>query len=65
MRVGEVYKVRTEAVYCESNGRDSRPRVAGWVIWVHPKGRFAVLDLGGHKECYYPEQLTNRNRVKR
>jgi hypothetical protein len=65
VQVGEVYRVRTEAVLCEGNGRDSRPRVPARVVWVHPKGRFALLDLGGHKECYYPEQLTERNKVKR
>lgn len=47
MQVGEIYRVRTEAVCCESDGRDSRPRVPGRVVWVHPKGRFALLDLGG------------------
>lgn len=64
MRVGEIYRVRTDSVYCEGPSMHSRPRVKGRVVWVHPKGRFALLDLGGHKECYYPEQLTNHNKVK-
>lgn len=64
MQVGEIYRVRTDSVYCEGQGVHLRPRVKGRVIWVHPKGRFAVLNLGGHRECYYPEQLTERNRVR-
>lgn len=60
MQVGEVYRVRTDSVYCLDNRPNYRPRVAGTVLWVHPKGRFAVLDIGGMRECYYPEELTKR-----
>lgn len=47
MRVGEIYRVRTDSAYCEGQSMHSRPRVKGRVVWVHPKGRFALLDLGG------------------
>ena len=63
MQVGEVYQVRTDVVCCEDNRQNFRPKVAGRVTWVHPAGRYAVLMLpGGHRECYYPEQLTERVR---
>jgi hypothetical protein len=65
VQVGEIYRVRTDSVYCEGQSMHSRPRVKGRVKWVHPKGRYAVLELsGGHRECYWPEQLTERNRVR-
>lgn len=58
MRVGEIYRVKTESVCCEDNRPNFRPRVKGRVVWVHPRGRFAVLQLsGGSRECYYPEEL--------
>lgn len=66
MQIGEIYRVRTDAVFCQDNRPNFRPKVAGRVAWVHPAGRFAVLELaGGHRECYYPEELTEQNRVGR
>lgn len=64
MRVGEVYRVKTDCVCCEEKRPNARPKLKGMVVWVHPRGRFAVLQVGGHTECYYPEQLTEHNRVK-
>lgn len=64
MQVGEIYQVRTDSMLCEGTGPNTRPKVKGRVTWVHPRGRFAVLELpGGARECFYPEQLTERNRV--
>lgn len=66
MQVGEVYWVRTNAVFCEDANMHTRPRVKGRVIWIHPKRRYAVLELSGrYRECYYPEELTEHNRVGR
>ena len=61
MVIGEVFRVSTDSVVCVTN--KSRPKVAGTVMWVHPKGRFAVLDVGGVRECYYPEELTVKGRA--
>ena len=63
MQVGELYRVRSDSVYCDN--LKNRPKVQGRVAWVHPQGRFAVLEIGGARECYYPEELTERNRVGR
>lgn len=67
MQVGEIYRVRTDSVYCEGQGVHLRPRVKGRVAWVHPRNRYAVLEFqgihGNFRECYYPEELTERNRV--
>lgn len=45
MQVGELYRVRSDSVYCDN--LKNRPKVQGRVAWVHPQGRFAVLEIGG------------------
>ena len=65
MQVGEEYRVPSDSAI---RMEDKRPaKIRGVVIYVHPKGRFATLEFQGihgkFRECYYPEQLTQRNRV--
>lgn len=67
MQVGEIYVVRPElAVSTKTN---TRPAMRGTVVWIHPLMRFAVLEFegihGNPRECFRPEELTERNRVKR
>lgn len=67
MQIGEEYRVDSDSVFCKTP--NVRPRIQGRVIWVHPLGRYAVLEFQGihgkFRECYYPEQLTDKNRVGR
>lgn len=39
----------------------------GKVVYIHPKGRYVVLEfdgpIGKSREAFYPEQLTEKNRV--
>lgn len=52
-------KYRVKPVFASSNDGTSGVRMVGRVVWVHPKGRFAVLAFaGGVREVFYPEQLT-------
>ena len=41
--------------------------MVGRVVYIHPEGRYAVLEFHGQKgnsrEAFYLEQLTERNRV--
>lgn len=60
MEVGEKYRVRPE--FTSSKDGTSGVRMVGTVTWVHPKGRFAVLEFAcGVRECFYPQQLTAGN----
>lgn len=64
MKIGEKFLVKTESVYCEEKKPNTRKPQVGKVVYVHPRGRFAVLELpGGLRESYCPEQLSDRNRV--
>ena len=40
---------------------------AGKIVYIHPKGRYAVLEFDGvcgrPRECFWPEELTEDNRV--
>lgn len=66
MKLGAVYRVRPVFEIRE----DGRKRVReGKCVAVHPKGRFAVLEFDGVwgkvRECFWPEEVTERNRVHR
>ena len=65
MKIGEEYRVCSDSA--QRNDQKSRVMLQGKVIYVHPEGRFATLEFQGihgkFRECYYPEQLTQRNRV--
>lgn len=41
--------------------------LVGKVVYIHPKGRYVVLEFDGpngkSREAFYPEQLTDKNRV--
>jgi len=41
--------------------------MVGSVVYIHPEGRYVVLEFHGQKgnsrEAFYPEQLTEKNRV--
>lgn len=41
--------------------------MVGKVVYIHPEGRYVVLEFSGPKgkarEAFYPEQLTEKNRV--
>ena len=64
MRIGECYWVRTESVYCEEKKPNSRPKVKGRVIYIHPRGRYATLEIPeGIRECFGLEELTPKNRI--
>lgn len=62
MEVGEKYRVRPE--FTSSKDGTVGEKKVGTVVWVHPKGWFAVLDFGrGVREVFYPEQLTEKRLV--
>lgn len=67
MQIGEEYRVFSDSVPCKTP--NVRPRIHGKVTYIHPQGRFATLEFQGihgkFRECYYPEQLTEQNRVGR
>lgn len=66
MQIGEEYIVKSESVACTE--KTSRPPIRGRVVFVHPKGRYAALEFAGihdnFRECFFPDQLTAKNRVK-
>ena len=65
MQIGAEYWVHSYSVQCSTE--KVRPKIQGRVIYVHPQGRFATLEFQGvhgtFRECFYPEELTERNRV--
>lgn len=62
MEVGQKYRVKP--AFTTYKDGTAGVRMIGRVIWVHPKGRFAVLAFaGGVRECFYPQQLTEKNLV--
>lgn len=62
--VGQRYRVEAKALHTSTGGK---VKVVGTVVWIHPKGRFALLRYRGkagmQRECYHPMELTERNRV--
>lgn len=64
MIVGAIYRVRPVFAVAKDG---SRPVMQGTCVAVHPKGRFAVLEFEGIwgtvRECFWPEQVTERSRV--
>ena len=55
MQVGEtVHKTLTDIVSGSAN--TPRPKFTGWVVWVHPKGRFSLAEFqlpgGIIRECF-------------
>ena len=62
MEVGERYRVVPE--FTAYKDGTAGVRMTGRVVWVHPKGRFAVLAFaGGVRECFYPEKLAMENLI--
>lgn len=53
MEIGQKFRVSPAFVKGE---RNDRPRQTGKVVWIHPKGRFAVLEFKGvhgkPRECF-------------
>ena len=68
VQIGEEYRVLPAFVANIDDGKQSRKQV-GKVVYVHPKGRYALLSFEGvsgkPRECFYSEQLTEKNRVQR
>lgn len=66
MQLGEEYMVTTKSSVCDKN--NIRRPIRGRVVYVHPLGRFAVLKFqgvnGSFRESYFPELLTEKNRVR-
>jgi hypothetical protein len=59
-------KYRVKPVF--SVAQKGKPRtMEGRVVYVHPEGRYAVLEFEGPKgkvrESFWPENLTDRNRM--
>lgn len=64
VELGHKYRVKPVfAVTQESAGKT----MAGAVVYIHPKGRFAVLefegDRGRPRESFPLDELTDRNRI--
>ena len=66
MRIGEKYGVITESSPCDA--KNTRRPMCGQVVYIHPLGRFAVLEFegvrGNFRESYSMEKLTDQNRVR-
>ena len=63
MEVGERYRVVPE--FTAYKDGTAGTRMVGTVVFVHPKGRFAVLEFGsGVREVFYRDQLTEKRLVK-
>lgn len=66
MIIGAMYSVRPAFALTQEG---AKPVMRGTCVAVHPKGRFAVLEFEGVwgtvRECFWPEQVTDRNRVTR
>lgn len=66
MQLGERYMVTTESSVCDRT--NARHTIRGKVVYVHPEGRFAVLEFQGirgkFRESFFPEQLTDNNKVR-
>lgn len=60
--LGKEFKVRPVFSYSsENNHTNYVPKIKGKCVWVHPEGRFALLEFrcGGSvlRECFRPEEL--------
>ena len=62
MQLGENYMVITETSAC--NESNHRCPIQGRVVYIHPRGCFAVLEFrgasGSFRESFFPEQLTEK-----
>lgn len=78
MQIGEQYMVRPECSLPDTTVRKQttggvtvieKVPMKGTVVYVHPMGRYATLEFqgvsGNPRECFFPEQLTERNRLIR
>lgn len=67
MQIGEIYAVKPAFASGDSSGASHRI-MRGRVVYIHPKGRFAVLEFRGFhgtaRECFWPDELTAENRRK-
>lgn len=67
MQIGEEYRVYSDNT--QRTEKNTKVQIQGVVIYIHPAGRYATLEFQGvrgkFRECYYPEELTERNRVGR
>lgn len=67
IELNQEYRVRPVFTTCKSG--DVPVRLPGKVVYIHPKGRYVVLEFNdgaGHtaRECFWPEKLTEENRVR-
>lgn len=67
MKIGEKHRV-TPLLGHNDKSIYNVPMV-GTIIWIHPKGRFALLEFeclnGKGRECFYPEALKQPIRERR
>lgn len=65
MQIGEVYKVSLDSTTPDTKG--TKNPVKGEVVYVHPRRRYATLEFQGvhgrFRESFFPEQLTDKNRL--
>lgn len=65
MQIGERYRVSLDSTTPDTKG--TKHPLKGEVVYVHPRGRYATLEFQGvhgkFRECFYPEQLTDKNRL--
>lgn len=65
MQIGEEYRVTLDSTPDILGGKKARKK--GKIVYIHPQGRFATLEFegvhGSFRECFYPEQLMESNRV--
>lgn len=59
-------KYRVKPVFTKGES-DAAKIMVGRVVYVHPEGRYAVLEFEGTKgnprEAFWPEDLTDSNRM--
>lgn len=59
-------KYRTTPAFTKTNVEACKSMV-GWVVYIHPEGRYAVLEFEGpggkSRESFSLDQLTDKNRV--
>lgn len=63
--IGEWYRVPTATSCVETHGGTAvRQKFPGRVVYVHPAGRYAVLEfsgsVGSYRESFFPEELAGR-----
>ena len=67
VKIGESYMVKPAFLTRTCGGSDTEV-LKGRVVYVHPKGRFAVLEFRGFhgtaRECFWPDELTEENQRK-